>query len=64
MLAAGAAAGRAVAPAAWEALRPCYGTVAGLRFNNADLGLFVFQYGLDLLDLRAWRAPGAVDLPS
>jgi hypothetical protein len=36
--------------------------VAGLRFNNADLGLFVFQYGLDLLDLRRWRPPGAVDL--
>src|SRR5262249_41173521 len=23
---------------------------------------FVFQYGLDLLDLRRWRPPGAVDL--
>src|SRR5262245_39066285 len=28
VLAAGAAAGRALAPAAWAALRPCYGTVA------------------------------------
>jgi hypothetical protein len=62
VLAAGAAAGRALAPAAWDALRPCYGAVAGLRFNNADLGLFVFQYGLDLLDLAAWRPPGEVDL--
>jgi hypothetical protein len=62
VLAAGAAEGRALAPASWSALRPYYGTVAGLRFNNADLGLFVFQYGLDLLDLRRWRSPGTVDL--
>jgi hypothetical protein len=62
VLAAGAAASRALAPAVWGALRPCYGNVAGLRFNNADLGLFVFQYGLDLLDLTAWRPPGEVDL--
>jgi hypothetical protein len=61
VLAAGAAAGRAL-DAAWRALRPCYGRVAGLRFNNADLGLFVFQYGLDLLDLGAARPPGAADL--
>jgi hypothetical protein len=62
VLAAGAARPRALAPAAWQALRPFYGEVAGLRFNNADLGLFVFQYGLDLLDLDAWRPPGKVDL--
>ena len=62
VLAAGAAEGRALSPAAWEGLRPFYGTVAGLRFHSADLGLFVFQYGLDLLDLRQWRAPGEVDL--
>jgi hypothetical protein len=62
VLAAGAAEGRALSAASWSALRPCYGTVAGLRFNNADLGLFVFQYGLDLLDLRRWRPPGGVDL--
>jgi hypothetical protein len=61
-LAAGAADGRALSGESWGALRPYYGTVAGLRFNNADLGLFVFQYGLDLLDLRHWRLPGAVDL--
>jgi hypothetical protein len=64
VLAAGAADGRALVPAAWSALRPFYGTVAGLCFNNADLGLFVFQYGLDLLDLRRWRPPGPVDLPA
>jgi hypothetical protein len=62
VLAAGAAPIRALSPAAWKALRLRYGTVAGLRFNNADLGLFVFQYGLDLLDLAAWRRPGEVDL--
>jgi hypothetical protein len=62
VLAAGAAEGRALTAASWSALRLYYGTVAGLRFNNADLGLFVFQYGLDLLDLRRWRQPGAVDL--
>jgi hypothetical protein len=43
-------------------LKPFYGTVAGLCFNNADLGLFVFQYGLDLIDFQRWRAPGPVDL--
>jgi hypothetical protein len=62
VLAIGAADGRAVDPSAWEALRPFYGSVAGLRFNNADLGLFVFQYGMDLLNLGGWRAPGEVDL--
>jgi hypothetical protein len=62
VLAAGAAEGKAVSARSWTALRPFYGTVAGLRFNNADLGLFVFQYGLDLLDLYHWRAPGEVDL--
>jgi hypothetical protein len=62
VLAAGAAEGRALSSASWSALRPYYGTVAGLRYNNADLGLFVFQYGLDLFDLRRWRPPGAVDL--
>ncbi|HEX8200080.1 MAG TPA: glucoamylase family protein, partial [Isosphaeraceae bacterium] len=60
VLAAGADGGRA--PASSPPLRPFYGEVAGRRFNNADLGLFVFQYGLDLLDLRARRAPGGVDL--
>jgi hypothetical protein len=62
VLAAGAAEGRGLSAASWRALEPHYGTVAGLRFNNADLGLFVFQYGLDLLDLRRWSPPGTVDL--
>jgi hypothetical protein len=62
VLAAGAREGRAVPEDTWALLRPFYGTVAGHCFNNADLGLFVFQYGLDLLDLTRWRAPGEVDL--
>ncbi|HXG12806.1 MAG TPA: glucoamylase family protein [Gemmataceae bacterium] len=64
VLAAGAAEGKEIPAEAWRTLRPFYGTVAGHRFNNADLGLFVFQYGLDLLDLEAWRAPDDPDLPS
>jgi hypothetical protein len=62
VLGAGAQDGRCLAPASWLALQPFYGTVAGLRFNNADLGLFVFQYSLDLLALENWEAPGEVDL--
>ncbi len=46
----------------WQALNSFHGTVAGRCFNNADLGLFVFQYGFDLLDLRTWRRPGDPDL--
>jgi hypothetical protein len=62
VLATGAAEGRAVPVAAWSHLRSFHGTAAGLHFNNSDLGLFVFQYGLDLLDLRVWLAPNGVDL--
>jgi hypothetical protein len=62
VLASGAASDRCVPTAAWPALRPFYGAVGGRRFNNADLGLFVFQYGLDLLDLQSCLAPGGVDL--
>jgi hypothetical protein len=62
VLGAGAGDGRALSGASWRALLPYTGTVAGLRFNNADLGLFVFQYGLDLLDMRHWRPPASVDL--
>jgi hypothetical protein len=62
VLAAGAEGGHAVPVSAWAHLRSFYGTAAGMRFNNSDLGLFVFQYGLDLLDLNRWAAPSEVDL--
>jgi hypothetical protein len=62
VLACGAADGRALGADSWAALEPFYSTVAGHRFHSADLGLFVFQYGLDLLDLRTWRRPGDPDL--
>jgi hypothetical protein len=62
VLAAGAADGVALDAASWDALRPFPGTAGGAQFHSADLGLFVFQYGLDLLDLDGWRAPGPVDL--
>jgi hypothetical protein len=62
VLAAGADDRRAVPGESWMALGPFYGEVAGHRFNNADQGLFVFQYGLDLLDLRRWRSPNGLDL--
>jgi hypothetical protein len=62
VLGAGAAKDKNLSASAWAALQPYYGSIAGIRFNNADLGLFVFQYGLDLLDLEHWRAPGTTDL--
>jgi hypothetical protein len=62
VLAAGAAEGRESGLESWAALRTFHGSVAGLRFNNADLGLFVFQYGMDLLDLQRWQVPGEADL--
>jgi hypothetical protein len=62
VMAAGASDGRALSAESWSALRTHHGIVAGLTFNNADLGLFVFQYGLDLLDLDRWRSPGSLDL--
>jgi hypothetical protein len=62
VLAAGAGGGRAWPTAGWPELRPFFGSVAGRRFVSADLGLFVFQYGLDLLDLDTWREPGGLDL--
>jgi hypothetical protein len=61
VLAAGAAS-RPWPAGEWPRLRPFFGSAAGLRFASADLGLFVFQYGLDLLDLTAWREPGGLDL--
>jgi hypothetical protein len=62
VLGAGADGPLALSPASWAALQPFYGTVASLRFNNADLSLFVFQFGLDLLDFERWRPPGSLDL--
>ncbi len=62
VLAAGADEGRAVPATAWSHLRSFHGTAAGLHFNNSDLGLFVFQYGLDLLNLSVWLVPNGVDL--
>jgi hypothetical protein len=62
VLAAGASEGKALSRTSWTALEAFYGTVAGHRFHSADLGLFVFQYGLDLLDLSRWQAPGDVNL--
>jgi hypothetical protein len=62
VLATGATEGRDSGRDSWAALQTFHGSVAGLRFNNADLGLFVFQYGMDLLDLERWQVPGEVDL--
>jgi hypothetical protein len=62
VLAAGADEKMAWPASAWRQLDPFLGEAAGLRFGSADLGLFVFQYGLDLLDLRAWRLPDGYDL--
>ena len=62
VLAAGAEDDRALPGESWKSLRPFYGEVAGHRFNNADLGLFVFQYGLDMLDLSRWKSPDGLDL--
>jgi hypothetical protein len=62
VLAAGADVSRGLPGHVCSSLRPYHGTAGGQSFNNADLGLFVFQYGLDLLDLGRWQAPGGVDL--
>jgi hypothetical protein len=62
VLAAGTDESRAWPARGWGQLRTFPGTVAGFRFGSADLGLFVFQYGYDLLDLCHWREPGGVDL--
>jgi hypothetical protein len=62
VLAAGAGGARAWPAAGWGQLRSYPGQTAGLSYGSADLGLFVYQYGLDLLDLRARPAPGSADL--
>jgi hypothetical protein len=63
VLAAGAVRERAWPVEGWSRLGAFHGEVAGLRFASADLGLFVFQYGLDLLDLTSWKLPGELELP-
>jgi hypothetical protein len=61
MLGLGADSTHALPIASWAALDPCYGCVGGLRFPSADLGLFVFQYSLELLDLQHYEMPGMID---
>jgi len=58
----GADAHAALSSDCWTELQPRYGCVAGERFASADLGLFVFQYSLELLDFRSYYVPGALDL--
>lgn len=53
---------RGIDASSWDALDLYHGTLEGRHFNNADLGLFVFQYGLDLLDLEDWSTPGKENL--
>jgi hypothetical protein len=62
VLAAGAAPDRAWPAENWTRLGRFAGEVGGRRFASADLGLFVFQYGLDLLDLGAVGLPGGAQL--
>jgi len=62
VLAAGAQEERALLPSSWSCMKTFHGTVEGLRFASSDLGLFVFQYGLDLLDLDYWQAPDSLNL--
>src|SRR5262249_9875968 len=51
VLAAGADPARAWPAEGWRSLSRFPGEVGGRRFGSADLGLFVFQYSLDLLDV-------------
>jgi hypothetical protein len=62
LLAAGAAPDRAWPAAGWDRLGAFPSDVGGRRFASADLGLFVFQYGYDLIDLHQWRLAGERDL--
>ena len=58
VLAAGAVEGRHWPAGNWGCLGRFPGQAGGLHFGSADLGLFVFQYGLDLLDLARQPLPG------
>src|SRR5262249_34559813 len=64
LLATAAEPGRELSPDCWAAFRPFPGTVAGHPLHHADLGLFVFQYGLALLCPAQWAAHGGEDLHS
>jgi hypothetical protein len=59
VLAAGAGEERCWPAGNWDRLGRFVGQAGGLRFGSADLGLFVFQYGLDLLDLASEPLPGS-----
>lgn len=50
VLATGARPGAATPRAAWSHLDPSRGSLAGKSILSADLGLFVFQYSLEVLD--------------
>ena len=58
VLAAGAGEDRSWPAENWGRLGRFPGEAGGLHFGSADLGLFVFQYGLDLLDLSDRQLPG------
>jgi hypothetical protein len=62
VMATGAEEEYAVPASVWTHLHSFPGEAGGVRFNNSDLGLFVFQYGLDLLDADNWLGPNGVDL--
>lgn len=62
LLAAGSSASRSWAAENWSRLAPFFGIVADRRFVSADLGLFVFQYGFDLLDVTNWSEPQGINL--
>jgi hypothetical protein len=59
VLAAGARDGRCWPAEHFSRLGRFSGQVAGAHFGSADLGLFVFQYSLALLDLKNDPLPGA-----
>ena len=62
VLAAGAEECRAWPVHAWHRLGFFSSEAGGLHFTHADLGLFVFQYGVDLLDFDNWHLPGDLSL--
>jgi hypothetical protein len=59
VLAAGAHEERCWSAGNWNRFDRFISQTGGLHFGSADLGLFVFQYGLDLLDLATEPLPGS-----